>query len=289
MNQEKLRVGRINYLNIWPIFESIQADSITQNMDFVSGHPSLLNLGLAKGEIDLSPSSSFEYLQRAEQYMLIPDQSISSTSEVQSVLFCLPFSFDCLEKYVRDGGRIRLTKASAASVALLKVLWTFFWKLPNPSWTFAEPGESIDSKEPFLEIGDFALNIYLNPPSGLYVIDLANQWKKFTGLPFVFALWIVNIQAWKNKRNAIEKLSISLNQAREELPNNVDSLARLYPDKKITTQMIKNYWASLDFSLKAEHLSGLSLFGNYLSRLKLIPGMPVLDFIPQGGKYVRTC
>lgn len=279
MSEEKLRVGRINYLNIWPIFETIQADDITQNMDFVSGHPSMLNLGLANGEIDLSPSSSFEYLQRAEQYMLIPDQSISSTSEVQSVLFCLPFSFDHLEKYVQDGGRIRLTKASAASVALLKVLWTFFWKLPNPSWTFAEPGKSMDSKEPFLEIGDFALNIYLNPPPGLHIIDLANQWKKFTGLPFVFALWIVNSQAWQNKRDSIEKLCISLNQAREDLPHKVDSLARLYPDKKITTQMIKNYWASLDFHLKAEHLSGLSLFGNYLTRLKMIPGMPVLDFI----------
>ncbi|MFO7729022.1 MAG: menaquinone biosynthesis protein [Desulfonatronovibrio sp.] len=279
MHKPELRVGRIDYLNIWPVFESIKDDPITDDIVFVPGHPSVLNKGLAEGSLDIAPSSSFEYLANAEKYRLMPDLSISAETEVQSVLFCLPFPFDKLERYVADGGNIRLSTASAASAALLKVLWRFYWKMPPVNWSCAGPGQSLNSGKPFLEIGDHALDIYFYPPSGLHIIDLAAEWKKFTGLPFVFALWILKREISQDKYQIMKKLELSLGRAVQSLPDRIDNLAYLYPEKKFRPDKIKTYWMKMNYGLEAEQLAGLTLFGRYLSELRMISGMPVLDFI----------
>lgn len=279
MYKDKLKLGRIDYLNIWPVFESIKNDTITEHIEFVSGHPSMLNKGLAEGRLDVSPSSSFEYLANAEKYRLMPDLSISAETEVQSVLFCLPFPFDKLERYVSAGGNVRLSTASAASVALLKVLWRFYWKMPPARWSWTDPGQSLNSGEPFLEIGDYALSIYFYPRPDLYIIDLATEWKKFTGLPFVFALWILKRELSRDKFQIMKKLELSLGKAVMSLPDRIDNLAYLYPEKKFRPDMIKAYWKKMSYGLEAEQLAGLTLFGRYLSELQMISGMPVLDFI----------
>ena len=279
ITKEKLQVGRIDYLNIWPIFESIKNDPVIDDVEFISGHPSLLNNGLAEGTIDIAPSSSFEYLIRAEKYRLLPHLGISADNEVQSVLFCLPFSFDELETYVLRGGNIRLTSASAASAALLRILWQFYWRLPPPVWLQAQPGESMDSGEPFLEIGDHALSIYLYPDPDLQIIDLASEWKKFTGLPFVFALWILNKEISQVKYQIIKRLGSALNKAVHILPGKINQLAELYPEKRFKQNMIREYWEKMDFNLAPDHLAGLAVFGKYLTQLKMIDGMPVLEFM----------
>ncbi len=276
---DRLRVGRINYLNIWPIFEIIKNEPVIEHIEFIAGHPSLLNAGLDQGTIDLSPSSSFEYLAHGEKYRLLPNLGISSGNEIRSVLFCLPFVFDDLEKYVLQGGKVLLSTASAASAALLKVLWHFYWKLPAPVWSRSSPGQSFEFEEPFLEIGDHALSIYLYPRPGLHIIDLAAEWKKFTGLPFVFALWILNRGVSPDKYATVKELDICIKRAVHSLPGMVDELAHKYPDKYFSPDMIKNYWKKVDFCLGPEHLAGLALFGRYLTELEIIPGMPVLDFV----------
>ncbi|MFW5731000.1 MAG: menaquinone biosynthetic enzyme MqnA/MqnD family protein [Desulfonatronovibrionaceae bacterium] len=278
MKSSRLKVGRIDYLNIWPLFESIKTSALIKDMDFIPGHPSYLNSALAEKSIDLSPSSSFEYLARAESYRLLPGLGISAVHEVQSVLFCVPFPVDHLADYVAQGGAIRLSRASAASVALLKVLWTFYWQLPEPVWSVREPGE-MDFQTPFLEIGNHALDIYLNHPPEVNILDLAVEWKKFTGLPFVFALWIVNEQALLSRLKIIKKLHKALVQARETLPDRFEQLAAQYPAQNMSVQDIICYWKKLDFSLGHAHKAGLALFGRYLTRLGMIPGMPVLDFM----------
>lgn len=277
-NKNKLKVGRIDYLNILPVFESIKDDPVVNDIDFISGHPSMLNNGLAQGTIDVSPSSSFEYLARAEKYRLLPNLGISAETEVRSVLFCLPFSFDELGAYVAEGGKIRLTSASAASVGLLKVLWHFYWKLPSPAWSSVDPGRSLGSGEPFLEIGDYALKTYLNPSPELRIIDLASEWKKFTGLPFVFALWIMNKKIDERKRVILDRLCLALREATRDLSGKIHDLAGSLPGTIFSPDMLVGYWEKINFNLGPDHLAGLAAFGKYLTELEIIKAMPVLDF-----------
>ena len=83
-----LRIGRIAYLNVAPYFHYLQQEGFAG--EIVSGVPSALNTMLADGAIDACPSSSYEYGLHADEYYLLPDNSISSVGPVHSVLLFTP-------------------------------------------------------------------------------------------------------------------------------------------------------------------------------------------------------
>ncbi|MFP4658215.1 MAG: menaquinone biosynthesis protein, partial [Desulfonatronovibrionaceae bacterium] len=202
MGTRDLTVGQINYLNIWPVFYFLrQTPEISgAGIEFQEGHPSRLNASLRQGEVDLAPASLFEYLKNPGLYRLLPNNGISATREVQSVLFCTPVRGGLLREYVQSKGRVSLTSASATSAALLRILWKYAWDLPEPQWTESDPGRGPETGVPFLEIGNHALEIWLNPPPGYAVFDLAREWEKMTALPFVFAVWIVRAGLEEKKK-----------------------------------------------------------------------------------------
>ncbi|RMF42965.1 MAG: futalosine synthase, partial [Deltaproteobacteria bacterium] len=76
-----LRVGHISYLNCVPFFADLRRQGF--DGEIVCGVPAQLNAMLAAGEIDLCPSSSFEYGRAAQDYLLLAGQSISSIGPVQ--------------------------------------------------------------------------------------------------------------------------------------------------------------------------------------------------------------
>ena len=274
----KLQVGRIDYLNIWPLFYSINKDNLNENISFVTGHPAQLNAMLARKKIHVSPSSSVEYLSRAERYRLLPDLGISAFGSVQSVLFCLPFPREKLGDYVESGGEILLTSASDTSRGLLQVLWKFYWQLPSPIWKNLEPGQGLQTGKPFLEIGDHALRLNFRAPAGWHIVDLALEWKKMTSLPFVFALWIINRDLSMQQKEVLHRLTEKLIQAKEAMRQNYSRLSSSYPAEDFSQEQIATYWESMEYGLGPEHLAGLTVFGQYLTRLNIIQGMPALDF-----------
>ncbi len=277
MNSSQLKVGRIDYLNIWPLFQCIN-DNLCRDISFASGHPAMLNQALARKEIHVSPSSSIEYLYRGEDYLLLPDLSISAASQVQSVIFCLPFPFDELERYAGQNGEIFLTRASDTSRALLKILWHYHWKLPSPRWRMLDPGQGLSTGKPFLEIGDHALSIFLHPQQNMHILDLAGEWNKMTGLPFVFALWILRRDLQGRQRSVLARLARELLQARRAMPGRYHELSMLYPGTEFTPEQISAYWQKMDYGLEQDHKAALAAFGRYLSDMGEISGMPALDF-----------
>ena len=89
---ERLRLGRIAYLNVWPLYESlIPAFPAGPDLDYVSGHPSQLNTALLSGAIDAAPASAFAYLSNPGAFRLLPDLCIRAvTAPIQSVLLLSP-------------------------------------------------------------------------------------------------------------------------------------------------------------------------------------------------------
>ncbi len=171
-----------------------------------------------------------------------------------------------------------MTRASDTSRALLQILWHFYWKLPKPEWEQVEPGKGVSTGKPFLEIGDHALEMYLDCPSGWQVVDLGAEWKKMTGLPFVFALWILNRTLPEPQKSFLKELGAQLIKTREKLPSQYLRLCTEYPCKKFRPEDIVNYWQNMDYGLNSNQLASLTIFGRYLAKLGLIPGTPALDF-----------
>jgi len=280
MSTRKLVIGQIDYLNIWPIFHFLKHSPrfSTTGIKFVPGHPSRLNTFLKEGSIDMAPASLFEYLLNAELYNLLPNNGISAENEVQSVLFCTPLSGDELRGYVREKGRIALTSASATSVALLKILWKYAWNLPVPEWIITAPGQGKDTGLPFLEIGNFALETWLNPPSGYRIFDLAREWRKFTGLPFVFAVWIIRNELCPEKQYKIQKIHQDIEKTKSRLKLDLPGIVNKRPRGRFSSEQVLRYWQTMHYDLHPENLASIILFGKYCHQLGLIDGVPALSW-----------
>jgi chorismate dehydratase len=274
-----LRIGYINYLNVWPLFEWFEnkAKSI-DGLRLTVDHPTRLNALLSRGELDLAPSSSFEYLLNAGRYSLLPDLSICSDGPVQSALLACPFPPEEISRRVAGGGlRVGLTSASASSATLLRILWHFHWRWPEPTWSSVEPGHGLKFGVPFLEIGDTALRLACAPPPGWHLVDLGAAWKEFTGLPFVFGVWMVREGLEPQAGSLLDKVVQSLTAARLAFAKTPDAVIQRYQRPEwLSAQALADYWRCIRYDFGPREQAGLVLFGEYARRLGLLPSVPGL-------------
>lgn len=88
----KIRVGRIRYINVLPIYYALERAYVPNGFEMVSGTPAELNGRLFRGEVEVSAISSVEYGQNFREYLLLPELSISTEGDVGSVLFSAGFT-----------------------------------------------------------------------------------------------------------------------------------------------------------------------------------------------------
>jgi chorismate dehydratase len=159
-----LRLGRIGYVNMAPVFFRLYAD-----VEEVVGVPTELNRMVVSGELDVAPISSIAYARAADRLRLLPRLCVSSEGAVESIQLV---SHTPLPR-IRS---VAVTPESATSVVLTKVL------LPDAE--HVPLGEDAEAK---LLIGDAALRSAFEDPTPHH--DLGRLWLERTGLPMVFAVW----------------------------------------------------------------------------------------------------
>ncbi len=284
----QLNLGQIDYLNCWPLYQQLHKSSINNLFTLRPGHPTQLNQGLENGEIDISPSSSMlPAVSPVNDYFIMPGIAIASLSKVQSVILLSRRHLTQL-----NDSTITLTNHSLTSIFLLKIILFHFQKLDPQSIAFANEEFTPDqSGEAALIIGDQALELYHRPPAGFQVYDLGHLWYKFTGLPFVYALWIGRKAALLEKSQSIIALHRHLTEIVSELPEKLAELAALTPaikEKKtaLNASQLLAYWQqAISYKLDKQALSGLHLFYQYANDLGLTNRVPELDFFPRADNF----
>jgi len=264
MTERKLIIGRIPYANLFPIFHTLEKECDCSSYEFVDGVPSELNSMLRSGAVDLSPSSSVEYLRNPLLYTYIDNHSVSSLGPVGSVLL---FSERPIEEL--DGSVVQVTTQSDTSVALLDIILRKFYGIRPVLQPSDRP-----KGEAFLLIGDDALRYAksslpctLTHDACPFVYDLGELWYRYTGLPFVFALWIVREDSG-GKQDLLSGFAGDLERAKERALKNLPEIARHAPMKAfMSAEDILAYWSKLDYELDDEHKKGLELFDRYLKEL----------------------
>ncbi|MBD1399430.1 menaquinone biosynthetic enzyme MqnA/MqnD family protein [Pelovirga terrestris] len=270
-----LTLGYISYLNCVPFFGRLKEQGFNGNL--VPGVPSALNRMLQQGEIDASPSSSFEYARNWRDYLLLPGHSISSVGSIASVLLFSPVSPDRL-----GGVEIALTGESATSINLLEILLRDYYGL-NDVVTRVPSGsvEDLVSKGiPALLIGDRALKLSTVVPLGIGVYDLGKLWHQHTGLPFVFALWMIRKGVVQRHAEALGQLGEQLLKSREAVmqqPLVFAEAAALHLG--FSPEQIISYWQTIDYRLDQQHLEGLNRFFDLCVDYGLLGEMPELRFL----------
>lgn len=270
----QLRIGQIEYANCTPIFSALKGHFDCSRYQFVTGVPARLNAMLRRGEIDLSPSSSIEYALSHEDYLLLPDLSISAVGPVKSVFLISRVPIDDL-----DGCRIGLTAESDTSVNLLKVLLARQYRFSNTfERTELAPMEALERYPGLLLIGDTALKAAA-APAGNLIYDLGELWYAFTGLPFVFALWIARRDAAARHPKELALLAGDLVRAKEHAYANYPEIAQTCRERLwMQPEVLVDYWRTISYDLTFAHLEGARIFFRFAFELGLIPSQPEIQF-----------
>ncbi len=235
------------------------------------GVPSLLNDLLARGLIDVAPSSSIEFARHSDRYRLFPNVVIGSRGAVRSILLVGS------QPETLDGRVVALPTASASSVVLLKILLRTRWRV-EPRFVWFDQART----DPFalgaaaaLYIGDAALRRDLHPDASARV-DLGAEWHAETGLPFAFALW----QASGGPTTALRRLSTALVDShaywRERRTELADRYAATFG---LDAGILDAYWGGLQFELDAPMIEGVRAFYRLATEIGELAAAPPLAWI----------
>jgi chorismate dehydratase len=272
-----LRVGRIDYANCTPLFMQLEERLPADLIEIVHGVPATLNAKLASGEIDLCISSSIEFSRHADEYAILHGHCIGSTGPVKSVLF---FTRCPVEQLASK--QLSVTSESATSVILLQILLAKRWGLSGCSVvpTSLPFYDALQQSSGLLLIGDKALQAAASGLQG-YCYDLGQEWQTLTGLPFVYALWLINRRSACGKDAAIGQFIALLDQARERIIPDAELLASSASESAwFGLQPLADYWRhAITYQLDAAHLAGLQRYYFLAAELGLIPAVPEPVFL----------
>ncbi|HRP08014.1 MAG TPA: menaquinone biosynthesis protein [Gemmatimonadales bacterium] len=263
-----MRLGRIPWINAAPVNAAMDRGIVAPAETVVSATAAELNDLLAAGELDLSVVSAVEYARDAVAYHLLPDLAISCDGPVQSVAL---FSKRPVEELT--GTTVLRTASSRTSILLLELLCRHVWQVqPNFATARAEAGDLGLLRElpheAVLVIGDAALHLRA---SGEYPVcaDLGEVWKRWTGLPFVFAVWAARRDA---DRDAALELHGRICESRDWGVRHLDLIASESAERTgIPVATVRSYLGDLDYRLSYRHLAGLTEFFGRLAADGIVP------------------
>jgi len=266
-NQRLPRIAASSYLNTAPLIWSFIHGSQRNAVELFTGTaPARCAEMLERGEVDAALVPVIEY-QRIRDIAIIPDVCVGSKSAVRSVVLATR------KNNLKKIERVALDESSRTSAALVKIIFREFLGF-EPQWKTAAPDlkAMLTDADAALIIGDPAMKI---PRDHFRVFDLAALWHEFTGLGFVFAMWMV-------RKDSVEKIrSIDFAAARDEGMANLDRVIADYPHPiEFSRAEIKQYLTeNVVFHVDEEMRKGLVRYFDLAAKHTLIEERRPLDFI----------
>ena len=250
---DKIRISAVKYANTYPFIYGLTESGFDKKAIIETDHPSdcAAKLISRKVDIGLIPVAT---LPLVKDYSIISDYCIGANGNVRTVLMLSNCKFEQIES-------VYLDYRSRSSVVLSKVLAKNFWEREF-RWMNTSKGfdfRNIGLKEAVVLIGD---QCFEYEKSFKYKIDLAGDWKEFSGLPFVFACWTANRPL---ERDFVEEF----NKALRSGVNNIDKVVeKMGKDGTITGDTLKYYLTeNIDYDFNDAKKEGLKLFLELMKKL----------------------
>lgn len=264
----KPRIAASSYLNSAPLIWSFTRGSRQTEVELIDAVPSRCAQLLAEGNVDAALVPVIEY-QRVPELSIIPDVCVGSQREVRSVVLA---SKDRELSAIR---KVALDESSRTSATLLKIIFREFVGV-EPEWTPSAPDlkAMLATNDAALIIGDPGMTF---PRDGLHVFDMAALWRSFTGLGFVFAMWMVRTNA------SATASQVDFNAACAEGLDHVAEIVDFYeetlslPRAELFTYLHENISFRLDAGMRA----GLERYYQLAEKHGLIPEVKELNWLGQ--------
>src|SRR5271165_2696794 len=268
----RLRISAISYLNTAPLMWDFDHGDAGANFDISYTLPSACARDLAEGRADIGIIPAAAYTQ-IPGLQVLPDVAIASRRAVRSILLVSRMPIDKVRT-------VALDTSSMTSIALTKIL---FEKWLGGGRSFTPMAPDIDrmlaAHDAGLVIGDPALQI---DRSRYLTLDLAEEWIRRTGKPFVFAFWAVRQDALREASPAID-LAAVFQQSRDHglEPESLDHICREWAarlgltESDVRTYLTENIYYQLDDPC----IQGLQLFYRYAAEIGALPVAPELRLL----------
>jgi chorismate dehydratase len=241
----KIKVSAVSYLNTKPLLYGIERHPVINDIDLQLEYPALIAQHLREDTVDMGlvPVAAILSIPNAR---IVSDYGIAADGKVASVCIYSKVPIEEIDS-------IYLDYQSRTSVRLAQVLLKHYWKIAAPIIQAPENYiELIDGKTAAVIIGDRALQ---QIPNFRYVYDLAEHWKLFTGLPFIFAAWVAN-------KNLPEDFIAKFNEANK---NGLAHIDEVVAENQIDYYDLQVYYReNIQYNLNEENRRGLELFLEYL-------------------------
>jgi len=264
-----MRISAISYLNTVPLMWDFEHGSAGELFEITYTIPSQCAAELEQGTADIGiiPAAAYATIPHLA---ILPDVAIASAGAVRSILLIS-------RKPLNEIRTVALDNSSLTSVALTRVLFERFWG-GGRSFTSATPHleSMLAGQDAALLIGDPALKV---DRSRYQTWDLAEEWKRFTGRPFVFAFWAVRQDSLKS--STLDLASIFQESRDHGLqPGNLDQITRTWgPKLDISEEAVRSYLTTnIYYYLDGPSLEGLRLFYQYAYECGALPIVPELRF-----------
>lgn len=260
------RLAASTYLNSAPLIWSFLHGPKRGQVDFVDEVPSRCAELLRAEKVDGALVPVIEY-QRIAGGFLVPDVCVGSQKEVLSVVLV---SKDTELEHIRS---VALDESSRTSATLVKVIFREFLDR-EPEWAVRTPdlAEMLERNDAALIIGDPGMTF---PRAGLKVWDMANVWRAYTGLGFVFAMWMIADQSVAKARR------VDFAGARDEGVAHIEEIVESYtaripmPIEELRKYLTENIVFRVDDSME----QGLRLYFELAAKHGLIESVKPLRFI----------
>jgi chorismate dehydratase len=267
-----LRISAISYLNTAPLMWDFEHSEAGSEFEISYTLPSACARALEAGTADIGIIPAAAYAQ-VPGLMVLPGVAIASRCPVRSILLVSRVPIEKIRT-------VALDTSSLTSVALTKILFEK-WLGGGRTFTSMEPDieKMLAQHDAGLLIGDPALQI---DRSRYLTLDLAEEWIRHTGKPFVFAFWAVRQEALQEtvpSRDLAQVFQQSRDHGLE--PANLDQIAREWaPRLALKESDVRAYLTeNIYYHLDTACLEGLQLFYRYAAEIGALPTAPEMRFL----------
>ena len=268
----RLCISAISYLNTAPLMWDFEHGQASDDFDVSYTVPSRCAAQLSEGSADIGIIPVAAYAA-VPGLLVLSGVAIAARHAVRSILLVSNVPLEKIQT-------VALDTSSLTSTALTKVLFAKWWG-GDKTFVAMEPDveNMLQAADAGMVIGDPALKI---DRSRYFTYDLAEEWVRLTGRPFVFAFWAVRKEALKDAPHVLDLAHIFQRSRDHGLkPQNLGKIAEEWaPRVGLTKAEVKQYLTeNIHYFLDAPCLAGLQLFYRYAEECGALPGLAALRFL----------
>ena len=239
----------MTYLNSEVFYRHLPKDSC----ELVPLPPRAMAEAVERGDLVAGPLPLAEVFRLGESVRSLGNIGVAADGPANSV-----FLFSHFPVHELTGKRVAVTSHTATSIQLLRVLFADLWDVRRHTFVSTD-----DDHDAALWIGDQALE---RRSGGRYAYryDLGAAWKELTGLPFVFAEWVIRSDVPGDQADRFERLLL---QATRAGMSSLDEIGRDRAGGSMSESEVVEYVRNFTYFLRAEEREGQQEFKRRLDAL----------------------